>query len=139
MPESAEIAALAKLARDGLAADEQAAQELKGARFESADYLWDMRYLTVTFPSGKTQNTSEFSADLARHIERHDPRRVLAGVAARRTLLETALAWEHGLVRLDHVHVVACESVIGQPCDCGRDAKVRAVLGALATPYQAAP
>jgi hypothetical protein len=60
----------------------------------------------------------------------------LAEVASKRALLDEALAWEHGLVRWDHNQVRACESVINKPCDCGRDARVHAVLTHLAQPYQ---
>jgi hypothetical protein len=138
MPESLEIAALAKTIRNGLAADEWKARELEGARFESTDYLWDTRYLIVKLSSGKTQHTTEFSADLARHIERHDPHRVLADVAARRTLLDEALGWEHQAGSESYVGAPyrLCPGAGGGPCDCGRDARVRAVLTALATPYQ---
>jgi hypothetical protein len=68
-----------------------------------------------------------------------DPHRVLAEVASKRALLAEALGWEHGLVRWDHNVVRACESVIGKPCDCGRDERVRAVLTLLAAPYQETP
>jgi uncharacterized protein DUF6221 len=140
MPESPELAALAKTVRDGLAADEWKARELEGARFESTDYLWDTRYLIVKLPSGKIQHTTEFSADLARHIERHDPHRILADVAARRTLLDEALGWEH---HFSDCYSDCCPGYLRQPddtrpCRCTRDARVRAVLTALAAPYQEA-
>jgi hypothetical protein len=64
-----------------------------------------------------------------------DPARVLAEVASKRALLGLTLATPHG-------HVVhgyrPCTSLYrkGEPCDCGRDERVHAVLTLLAQPYQ---
>jgi hypothetical protein len=123
---------LAALIRRGLAADEEAATEAGGTRFELADYLWDTKYLIAKgAPGTPPRYTTEFNADLANHIVRHSPARVLRDVARDRALLDEALAWEHhegcGMI-------TATSRVLG--CDCGRDARVRAVLQHLATSYQ---
>jgi hypothetical protein len=76
------------------------------------------------------------------HAARHDPRRVLADVAAKRALLDEALAWEH--YEVDDPWY-SCSAAPNAPaehrdhgCTCGRDARVRAVLHHLATSYQEA-
>jgi hypothetical protein len=52
-------------------------------------------------------------------------------VAAKRSLLDEVLGWEHGFGWTENCH--------GHPCLCGRDEKVRAVLELLAKPYQETP
>lgn len=127
-----DIDTLAATIRARLAADEWAAQEAGSGRFESTDYLWDTRYLIVKLPSGKIQHTTEFSADLARHIERHDPHQVLQDVAAKRRLLDLLLAEKHAS---------DCWSGTPNPgeCDCGRDERVAAYLAVLAEGYEEGP
>jgi hypothetical protein len=140
MPESPEIAALAKQARDGMDADERILMAVSNGPNRPEKWTAVERsYSEIRrwHVDGQPSNVASgmFAGDAA-HIARHDPHRILADVAARRTLLDDALAWRHGLVRWDHDRVLACDSVLGKPCDCGRDARVRAVLTALATPYQ---
>lgn len=83
--------------------------------------------------------------DAFRHAARHDPARVLADVAARRQLLDQALAWEHYEVE-DAWYCcpasAAYRKVVQKPpytCDCGRDERVHAVLQTLAAPYRETP
>lgn len=136
------ITELAELVRTGLDADWDAAQ------WASAGPWWveagepqrwgDQRDSEVACSKGTVavlayDRNGALNAD---HIGRHDPATVLRDVAARRRLLDEALGWEHGLVRWDHNTVRACESVLDQPCDCGRDARVLAVLTHLAAAYQ---
>ena len=124
MPESPVIAALAKTVSDGLDRDHRVAQ---GLMMAARDMFREPDFYGV----------GGLAADqFWRHFA---PHRILADVAARRTLLDEALAWRHGLVRWDHDRVLACDSVLGKPCDCGRDTRVRAVLTALAAPYQETP
>jgi hypothetical protein len=149
MPESPEIAALAKQVRDGLEADEQATRAVVGinalARLRRGMPIprW------IASPGGAGIDDTEgiprvkFTWVREReHILRHDPHRVLADVAARRTLLDKALGWKHGYATKTTQGAIYC-AVIDSPdsgydCDCGRDERVRAVLTALATPYQEA-
>lgn len=132
MPESPEIAALAKTARDGLDRDHGVAH---GLLMAARDMFREPDFYGV----------GGLAADqFWRHFA---PHRVLADVAARRTLLDEALGWEH--LREDGDDWYSCaqaqdedgewaclnDSRAGQPCDCGRDIRVRAVLTALAAPY----
>lgn len=127
---------IAATIRAGLAADEWAAQEAGSGRFESVDYLWETRYLIVTLPSGEIQHTTEFSADLARHIERHDPHQVLRDIAMKRLLLDLLLEEEHAPVWSDLTRrFYRCAAGAGDPCDCGRDERAAAYLTLLAQPY----
>lgn len=137
------ITELVELVRAGLDADWDAAQ------WASAGPWWveagepqrwgDQRDSEVACSKGTVAilGCDRNGALNAEHIVRSaDPATVLRDVAAKRVLLNQALAWEHGLVRWDHNTVRACEVVIGKPCDCGRDERVLQVLQALAAPYQ---
>ncbi len=147
MPESPEIAALAKTVSDGLDRDEEAARALARPRRGEPVPRW------VATPGGAgiddTEGVPRVKFAWARerkHILRHDPHRVLADVAARRTLLDEALGWKHRVTEDRHyVCLVATVEHDGgassdrddsSTCDCGRDVHVRAVLTALAAPYQ---
>lgn len=115
--------------RAGLAEDERLANALGGGRVEAVDCLWETKYLNLVMPSGEVKHTAELSAELADHIARHDPARVLAEVAAKRALLDEVLGWRHdSSCTHHHGH--------GLSCDCGRDERVRGVLTLLAAPYQ---
>jgi hypothetical protein len=139
MLESPEIAALAKQARDGLAADEQLARAYAveaiaahgpgprtpgrwSAYLEGGDDGWAFEDAiggpgAIIGPKGMTD-----------HIVRHDPVRILADVAARRILLDEALRWRHWAI---------CEARLsGDRCNCRRNEMVRAVLTGLAAPYR---
>jgi hypothetical protein len=125
MPESPVIAALAKTVRDGLGRDHRVAQ---GLMMAARDMFREPDFYGV----------GGFAADqFWRHFA---PHRILADVAARRTLLDEALGWEHGHATRTTQGAIYC-AVIDSPdsgydCDCTRDARVRAVLTALAAPYQ---
>jgi hypothetical protein len=69
-----------------------------------------------------------------RHMARHDPARILAEVASKRALLAEVIGWTHNAVTVDRKRY-CCASEAGDPCDCGRDARVTAVLRHLAQPY----
>ena len=121
MPESPVIAALAKQARDGLHADA-----------EAAPYVHEKFCDKVLYgdPCGDTPCDCGW------------PHRILADVAARRTLLDEALGWEHHEADDPFYFCPASPSRTkadpkhAGPCDCDRDTRVRAVLTALAAPYQ---
>ncbi len=70
-----------------------------------------------------------------------NPHRILADVAARRTLLDAALGWGHQAGSEGYVGAPyrLCPGAGAGPCDCGHDTRVRAVLTALAAPYQETP
>lgn len=77
----------------------------------------------------------------AMHVARFDPARVLRDVAARRQLLDQALAWQHHEAddpwyscpaSAHHATAVGAAGL----CDCGRDERVHAVLQLLAQPYR---
>lgn len=160
MTESPEIAALAKQARDGLDRLERLADDADhlqcwtvttdydGPKIHVNDTLDDIWVRDGAGVSGAytcddpyddcREARARYESEAQLIVERCDPERLRADVAARRTLLDEALAWRHGLVRWDHDRVLACDSVLGKPCDCGRGTRVRAVLTALAAPYQEA-
>ena len=132
MPESPVIAALAKTARDGLdKADDDAARGYLHAPEIPGYTGWDTQTVVALPPA---------IAAL-----------ILRDVAARRTLLDEALGWGHRIDGTDEWY--SCSQArdgdgefatyddtrAGKPCDCGRDARVLAVLTALAAPYQETP
>jgi hypothetical protein len=151
MPESPEIAALAKQARDGL--DKTAAEardrlcihcgnrtRAVANRFGITGYTHDAGGMRC--PGDAITN--------AEPVQR--PHLILVDVAARRTLLDEALGWEHKRHKTSPYLSCIAETLLvdgrlrlrakdenpDAPCDCGRDARVRAVLTALAAPYQEA-
>ncbi len=65
---------------------------------------------------------------------------VLADVAARRTLLDEALGWEHAPVE-EGRRYYPCQVEADPPglCDCKRDERILAVLKCLAEPYREKP
>ncbi|MFJ6615441.1 DUF6221 family protein [Streptomyces sp. NPDC091289] len=75
--------------RDRLDEDEQAARAVGYEQIETADHLWGTKYLVLSAELGGLRATTEFDADLAEHIARHDPARVLAEVDAKRRMIET--------------------------------------------------
>lgn len=75
---------------------------------------------------------ASYEAEAQLIVQLSDPARVLRDVAARRQLLDEALGWDHG-------HAFNGEGCPGDPCLCGRDARVLAVLQLLAQPYQETP
>jgi hypothetical protein len=108
------ITELAARVRAGLLADEQTAKALLGAA----------RMI------GKTPNFFGAGGPAAEALwQRFTEGRVLADVAAKRALLDEALDWEHG-------HAFNGEGCPVDPCLCGRDERVRAVLTLLAQPYR---
>ncbi len=110
------IEELAETVRDGLARDHGVAQ---GLLMAARDMFREPNFYGVGGPAAD---------QFWRHF---NPHRILADVAARRTLLDEALAGEHD------EDVGYCGTLAGDgPCDCGRDTRVRAVLTALAAPYQ---
>ena len=93
--------------------------------------------------------------DVARHIARHDPARTLRDVKAGRDLLAAILAERHAVIPGDEFYSCSqaadpdpapgeggpgsgCsnEDRAGQPCDCGRDARVERLLRILAGVYE---
>lgn len=125
------IEELAKTVSDGLDRDYRVAHSLMmGARdmFREPDFY----------------GVGGFAADqFWRHFA---PHRVLADVAARRTLLDEALGWKHRVTEdrhytclvatVEHDGGASSDRDESSTCDCGRDTRVRAVLTALAAPYQ---
>lgn len=78
--------------------DEAAARAVGYDRIEAVDYLWGTRHLLLQRnDGGESKATTELDADLAAHIVRHDPARVLAEVEAKRRLLLWAESAEGGL------------------------------------------
>lgn len=72
--------------------DEQAAQAVGCVEIEAVDHLWETKYLNLRQPDGEVRHTAEFSAELADHIARHDPARVLAEVDAKRQIVAASNA-----------------------------------------------
>jgi hypothetical protein len=141
------IAKLADLVRAGLLADELDAREATPAPWRAAHRIDGTHHvLGGPFPLPGCPSdtrlvhrdggyTADWPKDVvnpeadAKHIARHDPARILAEVASKRALLDEVLGWKH-----------ASDCWVGTPnpgpCDCGRDARVPAVLTHLAQPYQ---
>lgn len=85
----------------------------------------------------------------ADHIARHDPASVLRRCAADRALIAEITAWKHAESEDswyscsqapawdDPTPGSGCanDDRAGQPCDCGRDDRVNALLGHIATGY----
>jgi hypothetical protein len=133
MTESPEIAALAKQARDGL--DKTAAEardrlcihcgnrtRAVANRFGITGYTHDAGGMRC--PGDAITN--------AEPVQR--PHLILADVAAKRTLLDEALGWEHQAGSEGYVGAPyrLCPGAAGGPCDCGRDERVRGYLELLA-------
>jgi hypothetical protein len=87
---------------------------------------------------------------ISRHMERHDPARVLAEVEAKRRLLDDLLAEKHQVVEdcwytcpaatEEHDGDETCnENVQMGRCNCGRDDRIGRRLRLLALPYAAHP
>lgn len=69
--------------------DEQAARAVGYERIETGEYMWNSKYLLLqSGAGGESKATAEFDGDLADHIARHDPARVLREVEAKRRLLD---------------------------------------------------
>ena len=104
-----------------------------------------------------TETTGESIADawqedVAVHIARHDPARVLRRVKATRDLVAVILAERHDYNDGDEFY--SCSQAVehgtggepgsgcanderaGRPCDCGRDARVARLLGIIASEWQ---
>lgn len=94
--------------------------------------------------------------DVATHIARNDPARVLRRVAVTRELVAAILAEPHDWIPGDEYY--SCSQAVdpyeddpserypgsgcanpertGQPCDCGRDQRVARLLGIIATEWE---
>ncbi len=139
MPESPEIAALAKQVRDGLKADERRAHDLAAwadGTGRADGGIFDFKILMgnqIDGPFGGQTAIRNWATgqDIAKPA---NPARVRAAIAGVRTLLDMALGWKHE--PSPGVGLCWGEYVAESPCTCGRDTRVRAVLTALAAPYQ---
>lgn len=81
------------------------------------------------------------------HIARHDPVSVLTDLDSKRAMLDDLLSEKHAVIEDDNWFTCAQateerdggatdrEDMQGQPCDCGRDYRVRRRLLILARPY----
>ncbi|MFJ3597916.1 DUF6221 family protein [Streptomyces sp. NPDC090126] len=79
---------LVQFLRDRYDEDEQAARAVGYERIETGEYMWNSKYLLLQGgKGGESKATAEFDGDLADHIARHDPARVLREVEAKRQLL----------------------------------------------------
>lgn len=116
------IAELADLVRAGLDADEAVIRR-----------NLEPHGLSQGWPDYPTYDSPDIDA-AGDYIERFEPPRLLADVAARRQLLDQVLSWEHH----HWPNVSRCEATIPgvTTCTCGRDERVLAVLQTLAAPYQ---
>lgn len=72
-----------------------AARAVGADRIETASGMWETKYLVLHQPDGGTKATAELDADLADHIARHNPTRVLADVEAKRQIIDEyeQVAW----------------------------------------------
>lgn len=140
---------LAAVVRAGLAEDERVAR----AASEGPWSVDSESYAETVYGHGSVEvvaggrwggEASVFeSTEDAVHIARHHPARVLADVAGRRALVDALLAEPHAVQDDDGWY--SCSQAgedcwdsdrRGDPCDCGRDDRVRSYLQHLARPYQ---
>lgn len=84
-----------------------------------------------------------------KHIVLHDPDREVADVAAKRAILDMVDGWQHDTCQdgwyscsqateangFDVDVACADDDRAGQPCDCGLDARKRAIVATLALPH----
>ena len=131
MPELPEIAALAKTVSDELAATEDLAR-----RAQAGHVYWPLPSAARRMEHFGTPGV----LGALELIREHNPTHILADVAARRTLLDEALGWEHAPVE-EGRRYYPCQVEADPPglCDCKRDEHVLAVLMCLAKPYQGQP
>ncbi len=161
---AAVIVALTATLNAGLAEDEAAAQAAAGPDwFLDTSEGYDERSIRYTGPStlypGQLADYSiagRVDEDDAAHIARHDPARTLREVRAKRDLIAAILAERHDYTPC--VEYYSCSQAVGddpdpnvslargsgcsdpdragQPCDCGRDARVERLLRIVATVYE---
>jgi Family of unknown function (DUF6221) len=110
----------------------------------------------VTFNQGTPAYAVSPSRGQATHIALNDPAAVLADIEAKRKILAAMTALKHVYIEGDSWY--SCSQAVdpyepgegpgsgcldenraGNPCDCGRDRLVAAVLGALAVPFASHP
>lgn len=155
------ITELADLVRAGLDKDQRDAEKhacaLDCLRAVAQDWhqVRNMRGLGSTMNALRAAGLGDLGQDIPGHPGRSghgihyvgmrgtamDPATVLRDVAAKRLLLDQALAWEH--YEVDDpwyscpasAHHATAVGAAG-PCTCGRDERVLAVLQALAAPYK---
>lgn len=96
--------------------DERIARDVGYDCIEAADYLWDSKYLLLQRDVGDSKATSELDAELAVHIARHDPARVLADVAFKRELLEEHEPVLQAAVKDDDVTPMLACRIDGTDC-----------------------
>jgi Family of unknown function (DUF6221) len=135
------IGDLAAVLRRGLDGDEAVARQAM-AHPDGATGRWVYSSLDVKDTSGTRLMRHDGQMGAAKHAARHDPASALRDIASKRALLDEALGWEHYEVDDPWYCCPALPALAGRdiagPCDCGRDARVHAVLTHLAQPYQEA-
>ncbi|EFL29467.1 hypothetical protein SSOG_09181 [Streptomyces himastatinicus ATCC 53653] len=67
--------------------DERTARAVGYDRIETGEYLWGSRYLILRREDGESKVTTELSDELALHISKWDPDRVLREIDAKRQTL----------------------------------------------------
>jgi hypothetical protein len=94
---TAHLLALADFNDARLDEDEATAKAADGDEIEATPSLWGTKYLTLR-GDHDDRHTAELPADLADHIARHDPARVLAfSASTRRPTLRSGSSWpSHG-------------------------------------------
>jgi hypothetical protein len=79
---------LVKWLREQLDEDERIANAVGFANIETGEYLWESRYLILQGDAGgESKVTTELDGELAEHVARHDPARVLREIEAKREAL----------------------------------------------------
>ncbi|TXS34750.1 DUF6221 family protein [Streptomyces sp. OR43] len=135
---------LVQFIRARLDEDEQTAQDATGSEWGDVDpqqpyVIWDVKARQknrTLMDVGRL--ASVVSPENRAHIARHDPARVLREVAAKRLMLDEALASRHH-VSSDQYETRPSATEAGREptCwdSCGRDARVHRTLELLAMPY----
>lgn len=80
--------------------DERTARAVGYDRIETGEYLWGSRYLILRREGGESKVTTELSDELALHVSKWDPARVLREIDAKRQTLADFTAAEE---RMDRV------------------------------------
>jgi len=137
---AAAITALTATLTSGLDEDEAAAKAAAGEVWEYRDsWVWAESFeVADVFGIPDTDETGI-------HIARHDPSRTLRDVQAKRDLAAAILREPHTFIPGDEYY--SCSQAVdgsgcsdpdraGQPCDCGRDARVERLLRILVGVYE---
>jgi hypothetical protein len=151
-----DIAAIAEFIEARLAEDEAGAKAAKREGYPAGRvYHSGEPALNGWWASGSGEAARGISLAEGRHAARHDPARVLRDVSQTRSLVAEILSWPHDYNDSDPYY--SCSQAVepgddtappgsgctnenaGNPCDCGRDARVLRLLKIIAGRWEGKP